>query len=87
MQPTRACHGCEERLTDVTNLMRRHLTLMHTALDLAGNDQLSDEQRRQFTDRLVKTLQEAQSAWDAYTQHLAEHGPLGLPESGARFPR
>jgi len=87
MQPTRACHGCEERLTTVSNVMRRHLTQMRTALDLARNDQLSDEQRRLFTDGLVETLHQAQSAWDAYLEHLDEHGLLALPEPDTRSPR
>ena len=84
MQPTRACHGCEERLTDVTDAMRHHLTQMRNALDLARRDQLSDEQRRLFTADLFETFHQAQSAWDAYREHLAEHGLLPLPELGAR---
>ena len=87
MQPTRACYGCEERLTHATDAMRRHLTKMRTALDLARSDRLSDEQRLLFTASLVETLHQAQSAWDAYREHLAEHGLLPPPELGARLPR
>ena len=79
MQPTRVCPVCEERLTDASNAIRRHETEMHTALDLARNDELTDEQRRFFRTALLETLAEARLAWDTYCEHLAQHGLLPAP--------
>jgi len=73
MHPTGVCPTCEERFTDASNAMRLHLNDMHTALDLARNEKLTDEQRRLFTNSLLETLAEAQLVWDVYRQHLAEH--------------
>jgi len=56
--------------------MQRHLNDMRTALGLARSENLTDEQRRLFTTSLLETLAEAKFAWDAYCEHLAEHGLL-----------
>jgi len=73
MHPNRVCQGCEERLLDAFDAMRRHLNEMRTALDLARSDNLTDEQRYLFTADLLETFDQAQSAWDAYREHLAGH--------------
>ena len=74
MQRTRVCPGCEDRLTHASNAMRRHLSDMHSALDLARSESITDEQRQLFAASLSETLAEAQVAWDGYVKHLAEHG-------------
>lgn len=74
MKFTIVCQGCDERLTATSTAMRRHATVMHEAIELAQADFLTDEQRKNFTASLIATLNDAQSAWDAYRSHLIEHG-------------
>jgi hypothetical protein len=59
--------------------MRRHASVMERAITLAkGVAPLTAEQRQDYTLNLVATLNDAQGAWDAYREHLREHG---LPPS------
>lgn len=76
MQFTIVCHGCDERLTNASNAMRHHASVMHRAIELAKVDSLTEEQRKDFTDNLVATLNDAQTAWDAYRSHPIKHGLL-----------
>jgi hypothetical protein len=69
------CHVCDERLTEVSNAMRRHASVMHTAIELAKSD-VSEEQWTGFKDNLAASFLEAHAAWDAYREHLIEHGLL-----------
>lgn len=79
MHPARICTGCQTRLNDAAKAMRRHAQEMNTAFYLLERDDaLPAEQRQEFTTRLIESLQEAQSAWDTYCEHLKEHG---LPPS------
>ena len=43
---------------------------------LVSNGGGSEEQRQDFKARLLASLNDAQSAWDAYREHLREHGLL-----------
>lgn len=72
---TIACPGCERRLTAAANAMRHHASDMTRALTQARSD-LSEEQRKEWTAQLYASLIEAQAAWDAYREHLIEHGLL-----------
>ena len=81
MQHTIVCHGCDERLTNASNAMRQHANVMHRAIELAKADALTDELRKDFTDSLIATFNDAQSAWDAYRSHLIEHGLLPALQS------
>ena len=36
----------------------------------------TDELRREFEANLVTTFNDAQAAWDAYREHVVEHGLL-----------
>ena len=56
--------------------MRRHASVMDYAIQVADGGPPTEEQRKDFTDRLVASFKDAQSAWDAYCEHLAEHGVL-----------
>lgn len=76
MQTTIVCSGCDERLTDATTAMRRHETVMHEAIEDAKAGALTDELRKDYTEKLWATLNDAQAAWDAYRSHLTEHGFL-----------
>jgi hypothetical protein len=57
--------------------MRRHATVLSNAIDLARSDApTAEEQRENFKSALVASFNDAQSAWDAYRDHLKEHGLL-----------
>ncbi len=75
MLSTIVCPGCDERLTTASDALRRHATLMHTAIEWAHSVG-TEEQRNDYTDSLVASFIDAQSAWDAYREHLIEHGLL-----------
>ncbi len=55
--------------------MRRHASLMDRAIYMATGGS-TEEQRQDVGANLVATFNEAQSAWDAYREHLREHGIL-----------
>ena len=75
MLPIRICAGCEPRLNKAADAMRHHVTEMDTALYLLRKgDAAYEERQREVSDWLVQSLQGAQSAWDAYCEHLKEHG-------------
>ena len=69
----RVCPGCNHRMTDAANAMRRHGSQMDAAIQSAQTD-LTEEMRQEIGARLVSSLKEAQEAWDAYRNHLAQHG-------------
>jgi hypothetical protein len=46
---------------------------MDAAIQSAQTD-LTEEMRQEIGARLVSSLKEAQEAWDAYRNHLAQHG-------------
>jgi len=78
---TLLCHICDERLTDVSNAIRRHASVTHTAIELAKSD-ATEEQWKVFKDSLAASFHEAHAAWDAYREHLIEHGLLrNLPSN------
>ena len=77
MRLTIVCQGCEKLLTDASYAMRHHANVMHAAIEWARSEG-PEEQRKDYNDSLVASLNNAQSAWDAYRQHLIEHGLLGL---------
>ena len=54
----------------------RHASNMERAIDIARRGEPTEQQRQEFTVTLVETFNEAQSAWDAYRDHLIEHGLL-----------
>ena len=76
MHLTIVCHGCDERLTQASYAMRRHANMMRMAIEEAKAESLNDEKRKDYTEELWATLNEAQAAWDAYLSHLIEHGLL-----------
>jgi len=72
----RICHQCDDRLEQASRAMRSHASVMRTALDLVRRGGWTEEQRQDFTTRLVTSFNNAQSAWDLYREHLMEHGIL-----------
>ena len=73
---TYVCTTCEKRLDEAANAMRRHGAQMTSALQLIQSGRLTEEERQEFQTRMSATFLEAQSAWDAYREHLIEHGIL-----------
>jgi len=59
--------------------MRRHTADMSSAVHLTRNGGVTEEQRQAFKTRLVASFNDAQSAWDAYREHLIEHELLPAP--------
>jgi hypothetical protein len=56
--------------------MRRHEADMRRALQVGRIGELTEEQRQQFKVVLETSFNAAQSEWDAYRDHLIEHGVL-----------
>jgi hypothetical protein len=52
---------------------------MDTVIELIRNRSLTEEGKQDFKGRLAASFNVAQTAWDAYREHLVEHGIL--PES------
>jgi len=71
----RICPGCEQRLTHATNTLRRHSSQLAAAIKLA-NAGMTEEERKEAAARLVESFSQSQLAWDAYREHLVEHGIL-----------
>jgi phage gpG-like protein len=71
----RSCDNCDLLMNHVASAMRRHGTQMFAARQLAKTD-LNEEQRQEATTNLVASFYEAQRAWNAYGDHLREHGLL-----------
>ena len=69
------CHSCDDRLTDVSNAVRHHGSVVHTAMEVAQGD-ITEEEWKGFKDNLAASFLEAHAAWDAYREHLIEHGLL-----------
>lgn len=72
---TTICHGCDQLLTEAANAMRHHASVMHAAIQ-SSEGSLTEAQRKDFADSLVASFNDAQSASEAYHQHLFEHGLL-----------
>ena len=74
MLATLLCDACEQRLARATSAIRRHESLMHTAITLDKSGSPTDELHQEYKTNLRATFDDAQSAWDAYREHLIEHG-------------
>ena len=76
MQRTIVCNGCDERLAATAAAMRSHASVMHAAIEEAKAETLTDERRKDYTDALISSFNVAQTAWDAYREHLSGHPAL-----------
>ena len=76
MLPIRICSRCEQRLREASIAMLRHGADMQTAINMRQRGKPTKEQRQEFVARLVASFNAAQSAWDAYREHLIKHGLL-----------
>ena len=62
---TDVCPGCDKRLNDASDAIRRHASEMNTAIYLLRSGRLTEEERQDFKATLSASFNEAQSAWDA----------------------
>ena len=68
---------CQEHLDEASNAMRQHATAMSALLHVAQADSTtSQEQLQKYRAGVRASFKGAHAAWDAYHQHLAEHGLL-----------
>lgn len=74
--PIKPCPGCEQRLLQASGAIRHHESQMNTVMELAQTGRMTEEVKPDFKVMLVASFNEAQAAWDAYREHLIEHGIL-----------
>ena len=60
-------------MADTAYAMRRHESLMEEALRIAKTD-TNEEHLQEMRAVVAASFNEAQSAWDAYREHLIQHG-------------
>jgi len=53
---------------------------MSTTIHLNVSDSATEELRQDSRTKLAASFNDAQSAWDAYREHLIEHGILPSPK-------
>jgi hypothetical protein len=70
------CAECGRLLTDAAELIRRHEADLTLGLRLNAQSYLTEETRQQLAPGVVGSFNAAQAAWDAYREHLIEHGLL-----------
>ena len=80
MLPPHLCSICEQRLTEAANAMRYHASLMSRTIRFSQSGSATEEQMQDFRIQLVLSFNDAQTAWDAYREHLIEHGFLPSAE-------
>lgn len=78
----RICAQCGEILKDATTAIRIHERVINESI--AGNvgGILTEEGRLALASDAVTTFNNAQAVWDAYRQHLDEHGLLEVAKKG-----
>ena len=73
------CSGCELRLLEATMAIRHHESEMNSVMELARKGGLDEESKQCYKASLTSSFNDAQSAWDAYRDHLIGHGILPKP--------
>jgi len=79
---TRICAQCGKRASEAATAMRYHEADLTNGLSLNIDGYLTEEGRRQLAPAVIKSFINAKTAWDAYCQHLDEHGLLQLALEG-----
>ena len=77
---TRICNGCDQRLSEASNAMRHHEALMNDAISWVQRG-ATEEQVKEFKEKLEASFNDVQEAWDASRKHLDGHGLLPAPPS------
>ena len=80
MLADRFCLVCDERLAEVSKAIRRHESIMAQGALWLRMDEVTEERQQDFRVRVIASFTEAQMAWDAYRDHLKEHGLLPFSE-------
>jgi hypothetical protein len=73
---SRICARCDELLEKAITFVRQHETQAYTGASMKVNGPLNEQLRGKFDPRSVESFSVAQAAWDAYREHLIEHGVL-----------
>jgi len=76
MIKTRICAECEQQLNIVVTALRQHQADIHTGLKLNVEGRLTEESRHMLAPEAVESFNATRVSWDAYCQHLDEHGLL-----------
>ena len=72
--PSRLCPLCEKLLDKACDAVRHHAAVMNTAVSLVRSGEVTEEQRQDYKTSLQASFNDAQSQWEAYREHLVEHG-------------
>jgi hypothetical protein len=56
--PNRVCYGCSERLTQASNALRRHASLMALAVEQFLSREPTEEELRDYTERVTASFNE-----------------------------
>ena len=67
--------------------MLRHGADMQTAIEQRQSGKPTDEERQEHVAILWASFNTAQSAWDAYREHLTKHGLIDKEPETPRKPR
>jgi hypothetical protein len=73
---TKICSECEYLLEKAVFAMRQHEAQVGEGLSLNAKGLLTKELRKQLAPIAVESFNNAKTAWDAYCDHLIEHGLL-----------
>jgi len=73
---TKICAECERLLGDAVTAVRQHEVQMATGISLNVNGRLTEQLRKELAPAVVESFNVAQTAWDAYCEHLIAHGLL-----------
>ena len=74
------CYECGKRSNAVSDAMRRHVKVVHVAIDQNGG-QLDRIEQQELKDTILASFVEAQAAWDSYREHLVKHGVVSTVRS------
>jgi hypothetical protein len=72
----KVCPECERRLLEATTAIRHHESDMTDVRQCVLEHDLTGETKRVLSVDLPASFNDAQAAWDAYREHLIEHGIL-----------
>ena len=76
MIATRICPECAQLLTEAMEAIRSHEADILRGLKLNREGYLTEESRQVLAPAAVASFNAAQTAWDAYRQHLDGHGSI-----------
>ena len=72
----KVCPECEQRLLEATIAIRRHESDLNDVRQCVLDDDLTGQTKRVLRIDLPASFNDTQAAWDAYREHVIEHGIL-----------